>query len=313
MLDQQGRTIEYLRLSVTDRCNYHCTYCMPGGTCGGERDLLSFDELVEIARAAVACGVRKIRLTGGEPLVRPELTDLCCALRALPGVEELTITTNGSLLPQLAGELKAAGVDRLNVSLDTLDADKFAALTGCGRPEQTLAGLEAADAAGFRDTKINTVLMGGVNDDEIMNLIELTRDQPYCLRFIELMPIGACAHWPAERFVKADAVLRAVPALRPIGASGVAELYQIPGWAGTVGLIRPMSHRFCAECDRVRVTADGVLRPCLHAPDGLPLRGLRGDALVEAIQQGIARKPVCHHLAVDCPSESGRAMYEIGG
>ena len=313
MFDLYGRTIEYLRLSVTDRCNYRCAYCMPAGVCGGLRELLSLGELAEIARAAVACGVRKIRLTGGEPLVRPGLADLCRMLRALPGVEELAITTNGSLLPQLAGELKGAGVDRLNVSLDTLNADKFAALTGCGELAQTLAGLEAADAAGFRDTKINTVLMGGVNDDEIVDFVALTRDHPYCLRFIELMPIGACAHWPAERFVKADAVLRAVPALRPIGVSGVSELYQIPGWAGTVGLIRPMSHRFCAKCDRVRVTADGVLRPCLHAPDGLPLRGLHGDALVEAIREGIARKPACHHLTVDCPSESGRAMYEIGG
>ena len=313
MLDQQGRTIEYLRLSVTDRCNFRCAYCMPEGACCGENEPLSLDELAGIARAAVACGVRKIRLTGGEPLVRPGLTGFCRALRELPGLEELAVTTNGSLLPQLAGELKAAGVDRLNVSLDTLDADKFAALTGSGDLAQTLAGLETAEAAGFRDIKINTVLLGGVNEDEVADLIGLTRKKPYCVRFIELMPIGACARWPAERFVSADAVLRAVPALSPVGASGVAELYQITGWAGTVGLIRPMSHRFCSRCDRVRVTADGVLHPCLHAADGLLLRGLHGDALIEAIREGIARKPACHHLAVGCPSESGHAMYEIGG
>ncbi|MFR1716746.1 MAG: GTP 3',8-cyclase MoaA, partial [Butyricicoccus sp.] len=262
MLDNQGRNIRYLRLSVTDRCNFRCRYCMPAeGVCKREHsEMLSFEELTEIVRTAVSLGVSKVRLTGGEPLVRRGIVDLCRSLRAINGVRELTMTTNGALLPQYAAELKQAGVDRLNISLDTLNKDKFASLTRGGSLADTLAGLDAAWNAGFRGTKLNAVLLGGVNADEIPALAQLAQDGKYEVRFIELMPIGECADWPRERFLSADAVLHALPELQRLPNEGVAERYRMPVWKGKIGLIRPMSHRFCADCDRIRVTADGRLK-----------------------------------------------------
>ena len=197
MRDSCGRTIDYLRLSVTDLCNYRCQYCMPPE--GVEKrlhsDILSIEELAEIAAAAVRCGVKKIRLTGGEPLVRRGLPDLCRMLRAIPGLAELCLTTNGSLLPQLARPLRDAGVDRLNLSLDTLRPDRFAAMTRLGTLQDVLAGIKAAEAAGFRNLKFDTVLIGGFNDDEIEDFVNLSREHPWEMRFIELMPMGPCAGW----------------------------------------------------------------------------------------------------------------------
>ena len=209
--------------------------------------MLSFEELTEIVRTAVSLGVSKVRLTGGEPLVRRGIVDLCRSLRAINGVRELTMTTNGALLPQYAAELKQAGVDRLNISLDTLNEDKFASLTRGGSLADTLAGLDAARHAGFRGTKLNAVLLGGVNEDEIPALAQLAQDREFEVRFIELMPIGECADWLRERFLSADAVLHALPELQRLPNEGVAELYRMPGWKGKIGLIRPMSHRFCAK------------------------------------------------------------------
>ena len=315
MQDLRGRTVDYLRLSVTDLCNYRCLYCMgEDGVCKKDHSqILALEELAEIGRAAVACGVRKIRLTGGEPLVRRGILDLCRMLRKLEGLKELTLTTNGAALPAMAAALKAAGVDRLNVSLDTLQPEKFRALTRLGELQQTLSGLAAAEAAGFTGTKINTVLLGGINDDEIADLAALTREKDLCLRFIELMPLGECANWPLERFLCADAVLQALPQLERIGGDGVAELYRIPGWRGTVGLIRPMSRCFCGACSRIRVTADGKLKPCLHSDQEIPLRGLRGAELEAAIRRGAAAKPAGHRLAAGHSSEAVRTMNEIGG
>ena len=315
MLDNQGRNIRYLRLSVTDRCNFRCRYCMPAeGVCKREHsEMLSFEELTEIVRTAVSLGVSKVRLTGGEPLVRRGIVDLCRSLRAINGVRELTMTTNGALLPQYAAELKQAGVDRLNISLDTLNEDKFASLTRGGSLADTLAGLDAAWNAGFRGTKLNAVLLGGVNADEIPALAQLAQDGKYEVRFIELMPIGECADWPRERFLPADAVLKALPELRRVPSDGVAERYEMPGWKGKIGLIRPMSHRFCADCDRIRVTADGRLKPCLHSAQEIPLRGLHGENLERALREGMFGKPVSHHMQSGQPSESRRGMSQIGG
>ena len=315
MLDNQGRNIRYLRLSVTDRCNFRCRYCMPAeGVCKREHsEMLSFEELTEIVRTAVSLGVSKVRLTGGEPLVRRGIVDLCRSLRAINGVRELTMTTNGALLPQYAAELKQAGVDRLNISLDTLNEDKFAALTRGGSRADTLAGLDAAWNAGFRGTKLNVVLLGGVNADEIPALAQLAQDGKYEVRFIELMPIGECADWPRERFLSADAVLHALPELQRLQNEGVAERYRMPGWKGKIGLSRPMSHRFCADCDRIRVTADGRLKPCLHSAQEIPLRGLHGENLERALREGMFGKPVSHHMQSGQPSESRRGMSQIGG
>ena len=314
LLDGCGRTIDYLRLSVTDLCNYRCRYCMPeeGVPKRDHRDILSVEELVEIGRAAVRCGVKKIRLTGGEPLVRRGILDICRGLAAIPGLEELCLTTNGSLLAGLAAPLREAGVDRLNISLDTLRPARFSAMTRRGRLCDVWAGIAAAEAAGFRDLKFDTVLIGGFNDDEIEALTDLSRTHPWEMRFIELMPMGPCAEWDTHCFLPAETVLARVTDLEPIAPQGVARRYRLPSAKGTVGLISPVSHDFCADCRRIRVTADGKLKSCLHSREELPLRGLHGEALEAAIRQGIACKPAKHHLA-ERRSDTPRTMDQIGG
>lgn len=314
MQDSVGRTIDYLRLSVTDLCNYRCRYCMPAeGVCKRSHgEILSVEELTEIAKAAVRCGVKKIRLTGGEPLVRHGILDICRQLRAISGLEELCLTTNGSLLPKLAKPLREAGVDRVNISLDTLRPDRFASMTRLGRLSDVLDGIRAAEAAGFRNLKLDTVLIGGFNDDEIGNFLALTQDHPWEVRFIELMPMGPCAAWEGSCFLPVDTVLQSGFALQKIESQGVARRYRLPDAAGTVGLISPISHDFCGQCRRIRITADGKLKGCLHSREELPLRGLHGEALEAAIRQGILHKPQRHHLA-ERPSDTPRNMNQIGG
>ncbi len=315
MNDTLGRKITYLRLSVTDLCDLRCIYCMPehGVPKRAHSEICSLEELCDMAAAAVSLGVRKVRITGGEPLVRRGVVSLCRMLRALPGLEELCLTTNGVRLPELAAPLREAGVDRLNISLDTLRPERYRSITRIGELSSVLRGLDAAEAAGFSHTKLNCVLMGGVNDDEIEDFVRLTQARPLSVRFIELMPMGACAKWEKARFLPAGAVLDRVPELEPAGTDGVSRLYRIPGAAGTVGLIEPMSHAFCAECSRIRITADGKLKPCLHADTEIALRGLHGEALLDAIRQGIARKPERHALMRGGESHAGRCMSEIGG
>lgn len=315
MKDRYGRTIKYLRLSVTDLCNCRCVYCM--GENGVPRlphsAILSFEEMEEIVRAAVSLGVTKVRLTGGEPLVRRGIDELVRRLRGIEGVEELAMTTNGARLAKYAARLKSTGLDRLNVSLDTLDPEKFRRITRIGELRDTLDGLDAARRAGFERIKLNTVLMGGVNDDEIAEIAALAKDGAFDVRFIELMPIGECTDWDRRRFLPAERVLEYLPKGERVPSDGVAELWRPAGFRGTVGLIRPLSHRFCADCDRIRVTADGCLKPCLHSAREIPLRGKHGEALVRTIAEGMQTKPREHHMADGHASESRRGMNRIGG
>ena len=315
MKDRYGRTIKYLRLSVTDLCNCRCVYCM--GENGVPRlphsAILSFEEIEEIVRAAVSLGVTKVRLTGGEPLVRRGIDELVRRLRGIEGVEELAMTTNGARLAEYAEALKEAGLDRLNVSLDTLDPEKFRRITRIGELRDTLDGLDAARRAGFERIKLNTVMMGGVNDDEIAEIAALAKDGAFDVRFIELMPIGECTDWDRRRFLPAERVLEYLPKGERVPSDGVAELWRPAGFRGTVGLIRPLSHRFCADCDRIRVTADGCLKPCLHSAREIPLRGKHGEALVRTIAEGMQTKPREHHMADGHASESRRGMNRIGG
>ena len=315
MIDDFGRKIKYLRLSVTDLCQYRCIYCMP---CEGvakmqHSQMLSVDECIEVTRACVELGVEKVRLTGGEPLVRRGILDICAGIAAIEGVKELCMTTNGALLPKYAKELKAAGVHRLNISMDTLDPEKFRRITRVGELSQALAGLEAAEEAGFTGTKINCVLVGGVNDDEIAAMAALTKDRDIDVRFIELRPIGECVGWEKERFLGGEAVLKALPEAKEVGHSGVARLYALPGHKGRIGLIDPLSHKFCGDCDKIRITADGKLKPCLHSAREFDLKGLRGEELKQAIAEGIAAKPQAHHMDAQHASESLRGMSKIGG
>ncbi|MEG1632590.1 MAG: GTP 3',8-cyclase MoaA [Oscillospiraceae bacterium] len=316
MLDKFGREIDYLRISVTDRCDFRCTYCMPeAGVCKQSHlDILSFEEIEEIARAAVSLGIKKIRVTGGEPLVRQGIVRLCAALAAIPGVLDLSLTTNAALLADKAQALRDAGVCRVNISLDTLNAAKFRQITRCGELSDTLSGIRAAVLCGM-DVKLNCVLIGGVNDDEIPDFVELSRHYPFEVRFIELMPIGGAAYFGEEAFLPCSVVPKRVPELRPAERTdGVARLFALPRAAGTVGLISPLSDRFCACCNRIRLTSDGKLKPCLHSSEEIPVRGLHGEALLAALRTAIMHKPAQHiELSGTEASEAGRSMNQIGG
>lgn len=312
MLDRYGREIDYLRLSVTGSCDCRCPYCVPHGETVHCPPPLSADELTELARAAAACGVRKIRLTGGEPLLRADIVSLCRAIAALRGVEELCLTTNGLRLAPLASALRAAGVSRLNISLDSLVPERFQRLTGHDGLDKVLQGIEAAQSAGFGQIKLNVVLMAGINGEEIPELIAFGAEKALDVRFIELMPVGPCAAFARSHYLPAQAVLSACPELRFMGQDGVARLYALPGAAGRVGLIRPVSHKFCTRCSRIRIDSGGTLRPCLHSTDGIALRGLHGRELEEAIRAGIQRKPQEHTLAAGTVCQT-QTMYQIGG
>ena len=313
MVDSYARAITYLRISITDRCNYRCRYCMPDA--GIEKcahgDICSLEELRDMAAAAVRCGVRKIRVTGGEPLVRHGAVDFCRMLSEIPGVEELCLTTNGSLLAEQAAALREAGVTHLNISLDTLKEERFRAITRLGALSSVLRGIEAAERAGFEKIKLNCVLLVCVNYDEIADFAALTRAHDWQVRFIERMPMGCGRDFGA--YLPAQAVLERCPELEAISHDGVAACYHFPGAKGTVGLIAPMSHAFCSECSRVRITADGKLKPCLHSAAELSLRGLSGDELEAAIRRGILMKPERHHMDETGETEARRGMFAIGG
>ncbi len=313
MKDKYGRIIKYLRLSVTDLCNYRCIYCMPedGINKKSHSDILSIEELTAIAKASYELGINKIRLTGGEPLLRKGIITLCENIRSLSPDIELSITTNGSMLPSMAAKLKAAGVDRLNISLDTLDKESFRRITRKGELSEALDGIKAAQDAGFDNIKINTVLLGGINDSEVMSLIELTRDNPIQLRFIELMPIGYSKTLDKSMFI----TVKNIESLL-MGADytvdGVARVYRFKGYSGSIGLISPISLSFCHNCDKIRVTADGKLKPCLHSDIEYDLRGLKGEELKTAIRNAVLNKPL-HHQLDTIGSEAVRNMNEIGG
>ena len=316
MKDTFEREITYLRISLTDLCNLRCAYCMPpeGVKKKPREQILSLEEIAGIAREAVGLGIKKIRLTGGEPLVRRGVLPLCRELRRIPGLRELTLTTNGLLLPGMAGELRDAGVDRVNISLDTLDPEKYRRITRGGCLGEALAGIQAARDAGLTPLKLNCVLIGGFNDDEVPALAALTEGEPVEVRFIELMPIGDTAGFGPEAYLPCQAVLERLPQLEPVEGAGVAERFRLPGAAGTVGLIRPLSRCFCPQCDRIRLTADGRLKPCLHSREEISVRGLHGPALRRRLEQAILRKPARHgELSATARSSSARDMNRIGG
>ncbi len=314
MRDQFQREITYLRVSVTDLCNLRCRYCMPDGVCQKEhRDILSFEEITEIVTAAAQLGIQKIRITGGEPLVRRGCVELCRMVAEVPGIREVDMTTNGILLSRCARELKKAGVKRVNISLDTRDPEKYKQITGGGCLKDALAGIEAAFEAGLTPVKLNTVLIGGFNDDEIETFVAMTRDTPVELRFIELMPMGGV--FGTEAYLPGSTVLQRVPELQPLPEDGgVARLYRLPGGRGRVGLISPLSRHFCGSCNRLRLTSEGALKPCLHSSEEIPVRGKHGEELLETLRQAIRNKPKKHGtLDAEHRSEAGRTMNTIGG
>lgn len=314
MKDQYGREITYLRISITDLCNLRCKYCMPEGTCQKQHsDILSFEEITEIVEAAAQLGISKIRITGGEPLVRHNCVELCRMIAQINGIQEIDLTTNGTLLPRYASELKEAGVTRVNISLDSLNPQKYADITGGGKLDEALAGIDAAAQAGLQPIKLNTVLIGAFNDDEICDFVDLTRSRPVELRFIELMPMGG--KFGREAYILGDTVLQKVPELSALPEdSGVAKLYKLPNGLGRIGIISPLSRHFCGTCNRLRLTSEGHLKPCLHSSQEILVRGKHGDELLKTLQRAIYDKPQMHGiLDAEHMSAAGRTMNTIGG
>ena len=317
MIDNYGRVIDYMRISVTELCNLRCRYCMPedGIVKRAHDEMMTAEETIDAVKAAVSLGIKKIRITGGEPLVKRGIVNLCSAISAIEGVEELCITTNGTLLPKFGKELREAGVSRVNISLDTLDPDKYREITRVGELSEALVGIDAAFEAGFVNIKINNVLMGGFNDDEIEDFVKLTVDRPIEVRFIELMPIGGGMDFDRSGFISCQQVLSKVPELEPLERSeGVAVLYRLPGAKGRVGLIRPISCEFCGDCNKIRLTSDGMLKPCLHSDAELCIKGLQLDEMKEVMRNAVLQKPEMRDtLDADNPSHAGRNMNSIGG
>jgi cyclic pyranopterin phosphate synthase len=324
--DDFGRAINYLRVSVTDRCNLRCIYCMPaeGVEKQTHKKILRYEELALIVRAAADLGISKVRLTGGEPLARLGLVDFVGMVAAIPGIDDLSMTTNGTLLARHATELAAAGLDRLNISLDTLQPDRFGQITRRNRLDDVWAGIEAAKAAGLTPIKLNVVVVRDLNDDEVTDFARRTITDGWHVRFIELMPIGANVSWAGDGVVPIPEIRDRIetkvgPLLAVHGpkGNGPARYYQLPNAMGTIGFIGAMSEHFCQTCNRLRLTADGRLRPCLMSGAEIDLReplraGADLDTVKTILTQAIHHKPQRHHLD-EAQSPQDRSMSEIGG
>ena len=317
MIDSYGRNITYMRLSVTELCNLRCRYCMPAeGICKKPHELmLTEDEMIQAVEVAAELGVTKLRITGGEPLVKKNIVSICRRAAAVEGINDLAITTNGILLPKLGRDLKEAGVKRLNISLDTLDAEKYAYITRIGTLEQAMAGIETAIELDFEKIKLNAVLTGGFNDDEIRPLAELTRKYPVDMRFIEMMPMYDSGDFKEASFIPYTRVLEVLPELeKQEQDGGVASLYRLPGAQGNIGLISPINAHFCGSCNRIRLTSDGKLKPCLHSSVEYPIKGLDKAGMLEQFKAAIWNKPQWHgELNSIERSKAGRNMNQIGG
>jgi cyclic pyranopterin phosphate synthase len=321
--DQFGRRIEYLRISVTDRCNFRCLYCMPaeGLPWLPKPDILRYEEIAEVVRQLAPLGLRRLRITGGEPTIRPELPTLVRLLRAVPGIEDIALSTNGVRLPELAPALRAAGLDRVNISADSLRPDRVAAIARRDLGFSLREAAAAAEAAGLAPIKVNVVVIRGINDDEIEDFAALTRERPWHVRFIELMPVGELRALTWDHVVPSDEVLaraRALGALAPdpgpARGNGPAAYWRFPGAPGSIGVITPMTHTYCAACNRVRLTADGRLRTCLFGEHEVPLRdALRaGTPLAPLFRRALAGKPREHAL-LQMQVGGLRALSEVGG
>jgi cyclic pyranopterin phosphate synthase len=322
-LDQFGRRIEYLRISVTDRCNFRCLYCMPaeGLPWLPKADILRYEEIAAIVGQLAPLGLRRVRITGGEPTIRPDLPELVRLLRAIPEIEDIALSTNGARLTELAPSLAAAGLDRVNISADSLRPERVAAIArrdlGFSLPEAAAA----AERAGLAPIKVNVVVMRGINDDEILDFARLTRERPWHVRFIELMPVGDLRDLTWEHVVPSDellARLRAIDDLRadaaPVRGNGPATYWRFPDAPGSVGVITPMTHTYCAACNRVRLTADGRLRTCLFGDHEVMLRvPLRqGLPLEPLFRKALAEKPLEHEL-LQMRVGGLRALSQVGG
>ena len=321
--DQFGRSIEYLRISVTDRCNFRCVYCMPeqGLPWLPKSDILSYEEITAIVAQLAPLGLRRLRITGGEPTIRPQVDTLIAQLRGVPGVEDIALSTNGVRLPELAGRLRDAGLDRVNISADSLRPERVAAIARRNLGFSAAASASAAQDAGLDPIKLNVVVMRGINDDEVVDFARLTIDHPWHVRFIELMPVGDLRELTWDHVVPSDEILERISALGtleaasgPARGNGPAAYYRLAGAAGSVGVITPMTHTYCGSCNRVRLTADGRLRTCLYGDHEVNLRdALRaGEPLEPLFRKALAEKPKAHDL-LQMKVGGLRALSQVGG
>ena len=324
LIDTYGRTISYLRLSVTDRCNLRCSYCMPeaGITKTNHADILRFEELEQITEIAVSLGIEKVRITGGEPLIRKGLVPFLARLSAIPGLNFLVLTTNGIRLAELAADLRAAGVERLNVSLDSLRPETFRAITCGGDLSMVLRGIDVAVQSGLPHPKINMVVMKGINDNEIVDFAALARDRGCTIRFIEYMPTSRVDGW-RERFLPGEEIYHRIATrydLEPADAgrtAGPARSYRFADAPGGIGIISAVSGHFCAGCNRIRVTARGIVRSCLFADDALDLKPLLREGsrseVSAALRRFVLAKPGHHLMTPDETHHTPFTMAGIGG
>ena len=321
--DQFGRSIEYLRISVTDRCNFRCVYCMPeqGLPWLPKRDILSYEEIAEVVRQLAPLGLRRIRITGGEPTIRPSLDTLIAQIHALGTVEDIALSTNGARLPDLAPALRAAGLDRVNMSVDSLRPDRIAAIARRNLGFDPIAAARAAEDAGLSPIKLNVVVMRGINDDEIEDFARLTLEHAWHVRFIELMPVGDLRELTWEHVVASDEILARIARLGPLApvagparGNGPAAYHRLDGARGSIGVITPMTHTYCGSCNRVRLTADGRLRTCLYGDHEVNLRDpLRaGEPLEPLFRRALAEKPREHDL-LQMKVGGLRALSQVGG
>ncbi|MEM7811613.1 MAG: GTP 3',8-cyclase MoaA [Planctomycetota bacterium] len=331
LIDRFGRVHRNLRVSVTDRCNIRCFYCMPAENVPfrPKAELLTYEEITRVVRVAASLGVRRVRLTGGEPLVRRDLPTLVAMLRNVDGLEEVSVTTNGILLADMAGPLRRAGVDRLNVSLDALDAEAFRLITRRGGYERVIEGIDAAIAAGFTGLKVNAVAIKGVTETQAAAFGRFARERDVEVRFIEFMPLDADGSWDRSQVLEAAEIRRLIeaelPPLVPAGrrdAFGPAEVFEFADGVGRIGFIASVSEPFCAGCDRFRLTADGQIRNCLFASNEFDVRGVirsgecgdRIDTEVAAVlREAVAAKKAGHGIGDSGFAPPERAMYAIGG
>jgi cyclic pyranopterin phosphate synthase len=328
LIDSFGRKIDYLRISITDHCNLKCYYCTPfSGRSHLERsEILTYEELLNVARAAASSGITKIRVTGGEPLVRKGVVEFCRMLSEIDGLKSLALTTNGVYLGEMAEPLFKAGVRRINISLDTLKPERFEKITGYDWLPRVLAGIRRAEQIGMHPIKINTVVMRGINDDEIEDLARLTREKPYHVRFIELMPTDSSAYgdykslyMPVEEIMKKINKIDRAQIGPATDSYGPAKLCKLPGARGKVGFIAPISWHFCGSCNRLRLTAEGKIKTCLFSQEEIDIKtALRSGAtqmeLINIFQRAVSEKPRRHHLNEKKHQIACRqAMRAIGG
>ncbi len=328
LVDSYGRKIDYLRISITDHCNLKCYYCTPfSGRRHLERsEILSYEEILKFVKAAASMGITKIRITGGEPLVRKGVVEFCRMLSAIDGLKSLALTTNGIYLEDMAEPLFRAGIRRINISLDTLKPKRFEKITGYNRLARVLAGIRQSEEVGMHPIKINTVVMRGINDDEIEDLARLTLDKPYHVRFIELMPTNSAAYgdyeslyMPVEEIMKKINRIDRIQIEPATDSYGPARLGKFQGAAGKIGFIAPISRHFCGSCNRLRLTADGKIKTCLFSQKEIDIKGpLRGGAneeeIIGILRRAVFEKPSGHRLdAKDPQNTCGRAMRAIGG